>query len=1713
MPESLRDLVVSLSLNTDNFTRNIKSVGKQIQEAESYFKLASAGVKDFETTSVGLGAKLETLERNLSLQKDVVEQYERALVSANAKLTECYNRQTDYSQRLTDAKLRQSALQSQEKSATQVYQYYKLTLGETDSATIAAEQNMERAAQEYNDATEEVKKLSGQCDALKKSSQNAADAVSTAQTQLNKAKATVRETEAAIKDTSKELRVMQSEWTTAGKALTEFSERCNSLGRITQSLGSFLNRYLTTPILALGTTSVKASLDFESSFASVRKTVDATEEEFDALAQTSKRMSTQVAASTSTINEVMATGGQLGIATEHLEDFTKVMIDLDNSCEDLNADEAATAIAKFANVMGADQSKFSNIGSTIVDLGNNFATTEKPIMEMSQRLAGAGKQVGLTEAQVLGFAAGLSSVGIEAQMGGSAFSKALIKMEVAAETGSDELADFANICGLTEEEFKKLFDSDPAAAFMSFIAGLSKLDEEGESAIAVLDEIGIKEVRLRDTLLRSVNATELFQSAQDRANRAWDENNALTIEANKRYATTSSKLQNLKNKAMLAGQQIGDDLNPAIQNIMQTMSEWLDKFMELDEAERAQIEKWALIAAASGPAILLFSKVTKGIGSVTGALGKFMTSVGQAGGGFSGLMSVLGKSPAVWLAVASAVAYGTYQLIDYATGAKALRGALEDLQKTANQWAETGAKTFYNQAEGLSAFGMSTEDFSNKTAKWLRDLSDEWSDNYVETDSTISKYSDSFKELSDVTRDSLKEMVDTARDARMEGFTRQVQKDIETLDGLDQAVEELLQKKQERFLTDEDFQNLERLVQTRDEIRVRYHLQSDNVDGFDTLEDQVAAAVSRAQARGWQDSDISIYQNAMVAAAQGMAAVNQSIDDEYDKRYAIISLMEDQEAELQRLNEWYNRERLAAGKEYADTLGKVLTPILESDAVEETYRDMSKLYELVTRYQYQMSDENYIALADFASGLNQDRITEYYGILTQIQSLMDQGLGASEIAEATGVSEEWLSTAFQQVSGIQQILSSLNYDEKLSPLSRIFSDLGSEALKIATDLDMTGARARWDEFAQNPGAITAVLSDIPNDITIPAFSPVTLQNVPESITVSATSPVILSNVPDSITVNADAQVSLTHVPESITVAAQSPVSLTNIPDSLTVSANAPVTITGLPEGPLELDANAPVTLQNLPESITVSCNSPVLLSGVPEKLQVGCDSPVTLSGLPKRITVGCDSPVTLSGIPEKLSLECYSQFQLLDVPKEVVVPGKVNLSSIDQKTILKWKNIHSSKLSMSADVTPQLVSDAFGSVWFAQMEHLYNLGKLKVYGSNGLEIEVSPKVLKKLDQNDLVVGIGEDGIYHIQFSLTPTGTEEAIAEVRETLSDSRLTDFGKIFAPELDTSTFQYVEDALKRIETYKNPGFFDFQWLNSASGNLERLKTSMETDFSPTRTQQISQYVSEIMTAYKNGQTVSDEDIQRMRSLSELANELDALGIGRNILNGIQEGMTAAEMDTSAETVASDLENALNAAFGIASPSKRMMPIGSYIAEGIGNGMMDFSYSSSADAVYQLLYDGLNQRMSGSAFYSVGQSISTGIAAGILSEQNSIQSAIRKVATDAVNAAKLALDIHSPSGVFRREVGVMAMRGIGEGVLSESKQQQKIIANAMYYLTKGAKQTLADKTNSTITNHYNTDASISFPDATFSIMDETDIHALAIEIASFTKRIQHGKG
>ncbi len=104
MSEVLRELVVALSLDSDNFSRNLRTINQQIKEAESTFRLAGAGVTGFEKSLQGTEAKLTLLSSKQKEQTRAVDQYSRALIQANQKLTDSHTRQVKMQSALVDAK-------------------------------------------------------------------------------------------------------------------------------------------------------------------------------------------------------------------------------------------------------------------------------------------------------------------------------------------------------------------------------------------------------------------------------------------------------------------------------------------------------------------------------------------------------------------------------------------------------------------------------------------------------------------------------------------------------------------------------------------------------------------------------------------------------------------------------------------------------------------------------------------------------------------------------------------------------------------------------------------------------------------------------------------------------------------------------------------------------------------------------------------------------------------------------------------------------------------------------------------------------------------------------------------------------------------------------------------------------------------------------------------------------------------------------------------------------------------------------------------------------------------------------------------------------------------------------------------------------------------------------------------------------------------------
>lgn len=380
---------------------------------------------------------------------------------------------------------------------------------------------------------------------------------------------------------------------------------------------------------------VQASMDFESAITGVAKTTDLTDEELADMSDAIKAMSTEIPASTTEIAAVAEAAGQLGIQKDALLDFTRVMTML-GTATNMTAEDAATALARFANITGMSADNYDRLGAVIVDLGNNFATTESEITQMGTRLASGGKLAGLTEPQIMALAAAMSSVGIEAEAGGTAMTQTLNAIEKAVATGEDSLQSFADVAGMSADSFAEMWNTDALGALTAFIRGLGNLDEQGESAVLVLEDLGLTGIRQSNMLKSLALAADQMDSAVQTANTAWDENIALTNEANKRYATTQSKLDMMQNAYNNLKVAVGDAFTPALRDVYDAGTDVMNVLGEFVQENPALVKGVVTFTGVVGGATVALtayaaiSKVIKALDMATmfgGAVGPIMLGV------------------------------------------------------------------------------------------------------------------------------------------------------------------------------------------------------------------------------------------------------------------------------------------------------------------------------------------------------------------------------------------------------------------------------------------------------------------------------------------------------------------------------------------------------------------------------------------------------------------------------------------------------------------------------------------------------------------------------------------------------------------------------------------------------------------------------------------------------------------------------------------------------------------------------------------------------------------------------------------------------------------------------------------------------------------------------------------------------------------------------
>ncbi len=857
-------------LNTQ-FNSGIKDITGKLSTLNKEFKLQQETMKNSASETEKLEGKLEKLNKELDLSKERTKLTADALEMAKKQTGENSKETKTWSDRLIDAKRNEEFLKnaitdvtgelnSQKSSIKELTSIEKLSI-ENSQRRITQLNELEKNSEELTDASDKLSKsydlenkrvgeleskssaltrekeyLRKQVDLTSESIMNLERQLELAKEEYGKNSEQVKKLEDALMDAKIKNQDFTNSLRDAENGLKRFGEKLESAGKVMTDTGKKMTQYVTLPIVGGVAASVKAASDFDTAFTGVKKTVDEVVDangtvtySYEKLEKGIRDMAKQMPSSANEIAGVAEAAGQLGIKTEDILSFTETMLMLGDSTN-LSSQDAATSLARLANITGMLPKDFSRLGATIVDLGNNLATTEAEIVNMAMRLAGAGTQVGMSESEILSLAGALSSVGIEAEAGGSAFSKVMINMQLAAEKGGGSLDQFAEVAGVSSKQFAKAYKEDATEALMMFIEGLASSEEHGISAIKVLDDMDIKEVRLRDSLLRAANASGVFSEALSIGSKAWEENTALTDEARKKYETFESKVKILKNQITDIAIEFGGPLLDALSKVMEALEPTIEriadlakKFSEASPETQKMVIKVIALTAALGPVLTVAGKFVSIIGSITkavavakpamavmatGASGVGTAAGAAAGaGGLAGLSAGLGTVIAAAAPYALAVAgiaaagYGVYKILNQdvipevdlfaehvAYSTKTITDeygnvtrVIEDVSVTISEETQAQVGSFFDMADSVKEtfhnmyFDVNTEseaglsDMYTKTSEMANLIIDA---SETQKNGVIAEYQDLFSNTTVLTSEEQMAIIKSVADGHQERITK-----------------------------------------------------------------------------------------------------------------------------------------------------------------------------------------------------------------------------------------------------------------------------------------------------------------------------------------------------------------------------------------------------------------------------------------------------------------------------------------------------------------------------------------------------------------------------------------------------------------------------------------------------------------------------------------------------------------------------------------------------------------------------------------------------------------------------------------------------------------------------------------------------------------------------------------------------------------------------
>ena len=680
--QNLNKLLKYRPNDKDLYSQSFKALEEQIDNSKRKLKdLSDAykiACKDFKDGKIGV-EPLEALRLEMKDTENDIRKFQSQLDNLKKKAT-------DYAETAGKINVLNKSLKENRDALDKVNKALKLDHSNVD--LVKAKQAL---------LNETIEKTEKKLELAKKAQKEALEEFNKG----NMGKAEYAKVCAEVVKTKDELRKLIVETDTASKRLREISQKTGDIGKKMTDTGKWMTTRVSLPIAGALTAVVKENMALEDAMAGVHKTTSMTDAELKKMQETFIDMSKSTPVTAKELANIGEIAGQLGIKKENIAQFAKTISDL-TIATNLTKEQGSMDLARFMAITQMSQDEVGNLGSAIVDLGNNYATNEDEIVSMSLRLAAQGKIAGLTEADIMGIATALSAVGLKSEQGGSSFSRIMAKMNSAvlsseektqrlnqmlegtgyniedvsraveqggkagkesldtignaigmtgddlkdlatgAEASSQKLDVLGKVSGLGADGFAKAWREDPMIAIEAFIKGIKGMIDRNEDLTDVFESLDMNGIRETDTLQRLAGGNELLAKAVKTSNDAYKDNTALGKEVEIFNKTTSSQLKILKNDVIAVAMSLGNTLMPVFKNLVEKLKDFAERLQNIDPKYIELIVKALLGLMVVGPIVGILGNIFTGISKITGFASEVSAGMTLISNGFSAGGSMAG---------------------------------------------------------------------------------------------------------------------------------------------------------------------------------------------------------------------------------------------------------------------------------------------------------------------------------------------------------------------------------------------------------------------------------------------------------------------------------------------------------------------------------------------------------------------------------------------------------------------------------------------------------------------------------------------------------------------------------------------------------------------------------------------------------------------------------------------------------------------------------------------------------------------------------------------------------------------------------------------------------------------------------------------------------------------------------------------------------------